>query len=138
MVLSLMGELPHTDLRYSVGFPIYRESPLELRNSVGLTFPSKGRSPCSQDPNSRTIMTSRFDRLVFTILVAWFLQSLRRLCCFASKYIKTIASVVGARVIDRLSCWFSSFVKTTNKTAINNPGSHSTPTKRMVWGFSPK
>ncbi len=41
MVLSLMGELPHTDLRYSVGFPIYRESPLELRNSVGLTFPPR-------------------------------------------------------------------------------------------------
>ncbi|MEA5503126.1 hypothetical protein VB735_08405 [Halotia wernerae UHCC 0503] len=39
-------------------------------------------------------MTSYFDRLVFTILIAWFLQSLQRLCCFSGKYIRTTASFV--------------------------------------------
>ena len=36
------SELPTpTAKRYGLGFPIHRESPLELRNSVGLTFPPR-------------------------------------------------------------------------------------------------
>jgi hypothetical protein len=43
MVLEVFTtcELPHTDLLYSVGFPIHREQPLELRSSMGLTFPPR-------------------------------------------------------------------------------------------------
>jgi hypothetical protein len=41
-------ELPHTDQRYSVGFPIHRELPLE-RALYWPNIPSKGRSPGSPD-----------------------------------------------------------------------------------------
>ncbi len=40
-------------------------------------------------------MTSYFDRLVFTILTAWFLQWLQRLGCLAQTSIRTVASLVG-------------------------------------------
>jgi hypothetical protein len=41
ILYSDYSELPHTDLRYSVGFPIHQEKPLELCSSMGLTFPPR-------------------------------------------------------------------------------------------------
>lgn len=82
--------------RYSADFPIHREQPLELRNSFGLTFPPRAGVLVPKTQIFQTLTNSRFDRLVFTILIAWFSQSLRRLCCFVCQHIRTIAPFLGS------------------------------------------
>ena len=58
----LYCELPHTDLQYSMGFPIHRESPPELHNSVGLTFP----------PRAGVLVPKTHTFSCNTYLLAWF------------------------------------------------------------------
>jgi hypothetical protein len=41
VVIESTCELPHTDLRYSVGFPIQRALPPRLRSPFGLTYPPR-------------------------------------------------------------------------------------------------
>ena len=69
---------------YSTGFPIHREVPLRLRSFVGLTFPPRAGVLVPKTQFFETIMTDYFDRLVFTIPIAWLSQSLQRLCWLSS------------------------------------------------------